>query len=89
MVRMDEKAVDPREYYRAKYQTIEDLPGLGPAGASKLRESGFRTVQAIATATLIELKAAGIGEDTALKAIKAARMSLEVKFVTGAELLEL
>ena len=86
---MGEKTPDPREYYKAKYQTLEDLPGIGPAGASKLRQAGFKTVQAVATANQMELKATGIGEETAAKVIKAARMSLEVKYVTGAELLKL
>ncbi len=86
---MDEKKPDPREYYRAKYQTIEDLPGMGPAGAGKLREAGFRTVQGIATASTIELIEAGIGETLAGKVIKAARLSLEVKFVTAAVLAEM
>ena len=62
---------------------------MGPAGASKLRQAGFKTVQAVATATEMELRAAGIGEETAVKVIKAARMSLEVKFVKGDELLEM
>lgn len=83
---MDEKTSDPREYYRAKYQTIEDLPGLGPAGASKLRQAGYKTVQSIATASSLELIEAGIGETLAGKVIEAARRSLEVKFVTGEEL---
>lgn len=83
---MDEKPSDPREYYRAKYQIIEDLPGLGPAGASKLRQAGFKTVQSIATASSLELIEAGIGEMLAGKVIEAARRSLEVKYVTGEEL---
>lgn len=82
---MDEKPTDPREYYQAKYQTIEDLPGLGPAGASKLRQIGFKTVQGIATASTLELIESGIGEMLAKKIIEAARRSLEVKFVTGEE----
>jgi DNA repair protein RadA len=43
------------EYYKAKYQTLEDLPGVGPATASKLKEIGFRTVESVATAAVAEL----------------------------------
>ncbi len=77
------------EYYKAKYQTIEDLPGVGPATASKLKEIGFRTVEAIATATIRELVAAGIGEATAEKLISAARKSMAITFVRGDELVKL
>jgi DNA repair protein RadA len=77
------------EYYKAKYQTIEDLPGVGPATASKLKEIGFRTVETIATATVRELVAAGIGEATADKLISAARKSMAITFVRGDELVKL
>lgn len=77
------------EYYRAKYQTLEDLPGVGPATASKLREIGFRTVESVATAAVRELVTAGIGETTAAKVIAAARKSMAITFVRGDELVKL
>ena len=83
---MAEERVDPRDYYRAKYQGVEDLPGVGPAIANKLAAAGWKTVQMIATATEMELIDAGLGADTAKKVIKAARQSLEIKFIKGDEL---
>lgn len=83
---MGEERTDPRDYYRAKYQGVEDLPGVGPAIANKLAAAGWKTVQMIATATEMELIDAGLGEDTAKKVIKAARQSLEIKFIKGDEL---
>ena len=77
------------EYYKAKYRTLEDLPSVGPATASKLREIGFRTVEAIATAAVSELVTAGIGEATAAKIIAAARKSMAITFVRGDELVRL
>ncbi|MFQ6052753.1 MAG: DNA repair and recombination protein RadA [Candidatus Bathyarchaeia archaeon] len=77
------------EYYKAKYQTLEDLPGVGPATASKLREIGFKTVEAVATAAVRELVTAGIGETTASKVIAAARKSMAITFVRGDELVKL
>ncbi len=80
---------DQMEYYKAKYQTLEDLPGVGPATASKLKEIGFRTVETIATATVHELVSAGIGEATADKVISSARKSMAITFVRGDELVKL
>ncbi|MEM3898077.1 MAG: helix-hairpin-helix domain-containing protein, partial [Nitrososphaerota archaeon] len=44
------------------YLRIEDLPSVGAATAQKLREIGFSTIESLATATIAELAAAGIGE---------------------------
>jgi len=82
-------AEDQIEYYKAKYQTIEDLPGVGPATAAKLRENGFKTVESVATATVSELVISGIGEATAEKIIEAARKSIAFTFVRGDELVKL
>jgi DNA repair protein RadA len=77
------------EYYKAKYQTLEDLPGIGPATVAKLKEIGFKTVESLGTAAVAELVAAGIGEPMAEKVIEAARRSMAITFVRGDELVEL
>ena len=52
---------------------LEDLPGVGPATAEKLREAGFNSVEAIAVASPGELVAAAeVGEATAAKIIAGA-----------------
>jgi len=57
-----------------KIKTIEDLPGVGPATAEKLREAGYDSFESIAVASPLELKEiAGIGEGAALKIIQVAR----------------
>jgi len=80
---------DSIDYYKTKYQSLEDLPSVGPATAAKLREVGFKTVESIAMATISELIVAGIGESTAVKVIDAARKSLAITFVRGDELVEI
>ena len=82
-------ASERMDYYRAKYKTLEDLPGVGPATASKLRQIGFKTVESLATAAVQEVTAAGIGEATAAKIIEAARKSMAITFVRGDELIKL
>jgi DNA repair protein RadA len=71
-----------------KIETIEDLPGIGEAGVQKLREAGFRTLEAIAIASPGELtEIAGLGEGTAVKVINAAREALEIGYETADKLL--
>lgn len=69
---------------------LEDLPGVGPTTAEKLREAGFVSVESIATASPIELaESAEIGESTAKKMIKAARELVEIGgFRTGKDVFE-
>ncbi len=69
---------------------IEDLPGVGPTTADKLREAGYLTVESIATASPTDLaEAAEIGESTAKKIIKAAREIADIGgFRTGQEVFE-
>jgi len=82
----EEKEVPSSE---KKYERLEDLPGVGPATAQKLRELGFHTVESLATATIRELEPAGIGEKKAFEVIKAARSSLSVSFIRADELLKM
>ena len=72
-----------------KYEHIEDLPGIGPATAQKLRELGFHTVESLATATTRELELAGVGEKKALEVIRAARSTIAVSFIRADELLKM
>lgn len=74
---------------KRKYEYLEDLPGIGPATAQKLRELGFHTVESIGTATARELEAAGINEKRALEVIRAARSSMALSFIRADELLKM
>src|SRR3989344_5970869 len=68
---------------------IEDLPGVGPKVAEKLREVGYNDLMTIAAASAGELAdVAGVGEITAAKIIEAARDSLEMGFDTAEKLKE-
>jgi len=69
---------------------IEDLPGVGPTTADKLRDAGYCTVEGIATAGSADLaEAAEIGEGTAKKMIKEARKMADIGgFRTGTVVLE-
>jgi len=80
---------DEVETQKRKYEHLEDLPGVGPATAQKMRELGFNTVESIATAAARELESAGIGEKKALEIIRTARSSLSLSFIRADELLKL
>lgn len=72
-----------------KDMSITDLPGIGPASAEKLLSAGYDSLEAIAVASPSELVAvAGIGEGTAIKAIKAARDSLDMGYETAEKILD-
>ncbi|MEM2455044.1 MAG: DNA repair and recombination protein RadA, partial [Candidatus Bathyarchaeia archaeon] len=76
------------EEYKGRYLSIEDIPGITPLIAEKLRELGFNTVESLAMATVRELEQAGLGERKALEIINAARASIMLNFVRADELLE-
>ena len=69
---------------------LEELPGVGPATAEKLRENGFDSFQSLAVANSAELSnTADVGESTAVDVIQAARDAADVGgFETGATVLE-
>ncbi|MDR2700706.1 MAG: DNA repair and recombination protein RadA [Nitrososphaerota archaeon] len=71
-----------------KYAFIEDLPGVGPATAQKLRELGYHTIESLAMATIRELEPVGISEKKALQVIQAARSSIGVSFIRADQLLK-
>jgi len=72
-----------------KYEFLEDLPGVGPATAQKLREMGFHTIESLAMATGRELEPAGITEKKAFAIIETARSSIGVSFIRADELLKM
>ena len=74
---------------KKEYEYVEDLPGIGPATAQKLRELGFHTIESLATATVHELESAGIGEKKALEIIRLARSSISLSFIRADELLKM
>ena len=73
-----------------KIETIDELPGVGPATAEKLREAGYTDLMNVAVASPKELSdAADIGESTASKIILTARKEADIGgFETGSALLE-
>ncbi|WP_456328804.1 DNA repair and recombination protein RadA [Archaeoglobus sp.] len=53
---------------------LEDIPGVGPETAKKLRDAGYSTIEAVAVASPSELaNVGGITEGNAVKIIQAAR----------------
>ncbi|NYT10921.1 MAG: DNA repair and recombination protein RadA [Methanomassiliicoccales archaeon] len=71
-------------------ENLEDLPGVGPATAEKLKEAGYDDLMALAVEspkTLAEV--CDIGESTAVKIIAAAKRAADVGgFETGEEIME-
>lgn len=73
----EEKTIDPK---------LTDLPGIGPAVATKLESAGIFDLMTLATKTPKELAdIAGVGDGVARKAIQAARGMLDLGFVDGME----
>ena len=70
--------------------TIEDLPGVGPATAEKLREAGFEELLALAVMSPADLaEEAELGEAVAAKIIAGAKKMANIGgFVSGDALLE-
>ncbi len=70
-------------------KNVEDLPGIGPQALEKLIKAGYKSLEAMAVASPMELiEAAGLGQVTADKAIKAARDALEMGFESADKLAE-
>lgn len=68
---------------------LEDLPGIGPVTAQKLRLAGYKTLESLALAPSRELiDAVGLSEEKAISLSLKAREMLQIKFQTAEELLE-
>ncbi|MCX8170730.1 MAG: DNA repair and recombination protein RadA [Candidatus Bathyarchaeota archaeon] len=76
------------ELERKRYLNIEDIPGVTPSLAEKLRELGFNTVESLAMATIRELEQAGISDKKAFEIINAARSSITLSFIRADEILK-
>lgn len=79
-------AVSGKENANEKEPTLTDLPGIGPAVASKLESAGIFDLMSLAVmspATLADT--AGVGTAVARKAIQAARNLLDLGFQDGME----
>ncbi len=84
-----EARTDSEDTAKKRLEFLEDLPGVGPATAQKLREMGYHTVESLAMATARELEPAGISEKKALAVIGTARSSIGVSFIRADELLRM
>jgi len=63
---------------------IEDLPLVGPATGKKLRDAGYRSVEALAVASPLILSGElGISEETATAIVRSARSALNMGFETA------
>ncbi len=71
-------------------KTLEDIPGVGPAIAEKLREAGYNELMAIAVASPSELaETCEIGEKKAMDIIEGAKLCADIGgFETGEDILE-
>jgi DNA repair protein RadA len=68
---------------------LEDLPGIGPTSAEKLRGAGYDSIEKIATAAPHELsEISGISVDAAKKAVDAAKQATTLEFSTGSQIYE-
>lgn len=81
--------LDPKKEGHIR-MTVEDLPGVGPATAEKMKEAGYEDLMAIAVASPGDIaEKCDIGEGIAQKIINAARKLADVGgFETGLEVAE-
>jgi len=68
---------------------IQDLNGVGPVTANKLREAGYDSIASLAIAPIRELiDKAGLENSVALKISRAARETIQTDFITAKQLYE-
>ncbi|MEM2118254.1 MAG: DNA repair and recombination protein RadA [Candidatus Bathyarchaeia archaeon] len=89
MAEEETKECESSSTTRKKFEFLEDLPGIGPATAQKLKELGYHTVESLAMATARELEPVGISEKKAFAIIEAARSSIGISFIRADELLKM
>ena len=66
---------------------LEDLPGVGPTTAEKLRSLGYDNIEKIATAAPHELaEISGMKVDAAKQAVDAAKQATTLEYKTGSEI---
>ncbi len=65
---------------------LEDIPGVGPETAKRLRDAGYGSIEAVAVSSSSEISFfANIGEATAQKIINAARQATDVGGFEGSD----
>lgn len=68
---------------------LEDLPGIGPTTAEKLRSAGYDNIEKVAASQpYILSELLGISAENAKKAIEAARQATNIEVQTGSAVLE-
>lgn len=76
----------------AKEKTVkelEDLPGIGPTTAEKLKEAGYDSIEKIAAASPYVLsEISGMSAEAAKKATDAAKQATTLSYSTGSEVYE-
>jgi DNA repair protein RadA len=88
---MAKKEAKVNDIGQKSIETIEDLPGVGPTTAQKLRDGGFGELMTIAVASpqMLVSECEELGTSTALKIIEAAKEASDIGgFETGDLLLE-
>ena len=86
----EEEEIPMVEIEEEEEATIEDLPGVGPATAEKLKEAGFDDLLAIAVMSPTELaEQAELGEAVSSKIIQGAKKLANIGgFLSGIKLLD-
>ncbi|MEM0074386.1 MAG: DNA repair and recombination protein RadA [Candidatus Micrarchaeaceae archaeon] len=70
-------------------KSMEDLPGIGPATAEKLKTAGYTSLDQIAVASPFELsELVGISVENAKKAIDAAKQATTINYFEASKVLE-
>ncbi len=86
---MEEEKSKEEPKKEGKEQTLNDLPGVGPATIEKLEAVGYTDLMSIAIATPGQIiEATGMGDATAKKLIAVARSSMKMGFESGEDLLK-